>query len=57
MIGFIGTCITITTHFNGARSMTLKTRSIPYLTTSVLSSTVIDLVLIYESVTSFIETA
>jgi hypothetical protein len=29
-----------------------KTRSIPYWTTSVFSSTVTDLVLIYESVTS-----
>jgi hypothetical protein len=32
--------------------MTAKTLSIPYWTTSVFSSTVTDLVLIYESVTS-----
>jgi hypothetical protein len=37
--------------YNSSQSMT-KTRSIPYRTTSVFSSTVTDLVLIYESVTS-----
>jgi hypothetical protein len=52
MIAFIGissTTITITT---GHNQLLPKTRSIPYWTTSVFSSTVTDLVLIYESVTS-----
>jgi hypothetical protein len=49
MIGFIDTTITITLNYNQWLS---KTRSIPYWTTSVFSSTVTDLVLIYVSVTS-----
>jgi hypothetical protein len=52
MIGFIGTSITITLNYNSSHSQWLsKTRSIPYWTTSVFSSIVTDLVLIYESVT------
>jgi hypothetical protein len=43
---------TITTNYNSSQSMTPKTRSIPYCTTSVFSSTATDLVLIYESITS-----
>jgi hypothetical protein len=49
MIGFINTSITITTAHN---QWLPKTRSIPYWTTSIFSSIVSDLVLIYESVTS-----
>jgi hypothetical protein len=52
MIGFIGTSATITINYNSSQSTTLKTRSIPYWTTNVFSSTVTDLVLIYKSVTS-----
>jgi hypothetical protein len=51
MIGFIGTSIKIIINCNSSRPIA-KTRSIPYWTTSVFSSTVTDLVLIYESVTS-----
>jgi hypothetical protein len=54
MIGFIGTSITITIKYDSSQSMTgSKTRSIPYWTVSVFSSTVTDLVLIYESVVSY----
>jgi hypothetical protein len=49
MIGIMGASITITINYNSSRSIT---RSIPYWTTSVFSSTVTDLVLVYESVTS-----
>jgi hypothetical protein len=49
MIGFIGTSIKIAANYNSSQSMTC---SIPYWTTSVFSSAVTDLVLIYESVTS-----
>jgi hypothetical protein len=42
---------TITTNYNSSQSMT-KTGSILYWTMSVFSSVVIDLILIYESVTS-----
>jgi hypothetical protein len=52
MIGFTGTSITITKNYNSLQSMTAQTRSIPYWTTSVFSSIVTDLVLIYVSVTS-----
>jgi hypothetical protein len=46
MIGFIGT-------FTAAHNQwLLTTRSIPYWTTNIFSSTVTDSVLIYESVTS-----
>jgi hypothetical protein len=52
MIGFIGTSVQlqliITAHNQGLS----KTHSIPYWTTSVFSSAVIDLVLIYELVAS-----
>jgi hypothetical protein len=48
MIGFI--CTSITTNYNSSQSVT-KTCSVPYWTTSVFSSTVTDLVLIYVSVT------
>jgi hypothetical protein len=51
MVGFIGTSIAITINYSSSQSMS-KTRSIPYWTTSVFSSAVTDLVLIYESVTS-----
>jgi hypothetical protein len=55
MIGFIGRFLlkflSITINNNSSQSMS-KTRSIRYWTTSVFSSTVTDLVLIYESVTS-----
>jgi hypothetical protein len=51
MIGFIGTYVTITTNYNNSQSMT-KTRSIPYWTTSIFSTTMTDLAPIYESVTS-----
>jgi hypothetical protein len=40
-----------------AHKLLPKTRSIPYWTTSVFSSAVIDLVLIYESVTSSVSVA
>jgi hypothetical protein len=42
----------ITINYNSSQSMTAKTHSTPYWTTSVFSSIVIDLVLIYELVTS-----
>jgi hypothetical protein len=48
MIRFIGTSITISINYNSSQSVT---RSIPYWTMSVFSSTPADLVLIYESVT------
>jgi hypothetical protein len=41
MIGFIGTCITITITYNSSQSVS-KTRSIPSWTTSGFSSTVVD---------------
>jgi hypothetical protein len=50
-MGLIGTSITITTNYNSSNLWLLKTRSIPYWTTSVFSSAVTHLVLIYESVT------
>jgi hypothetical protein len=56
MIGFIDTSITVSLNYSQLQQLTindcLKTRSSPYWTTSVFSSTVTDLVLIYESVTS-----
>jgi hypothetical protein len=51
MIGFIGTYITMKINYNSSQLMTTKTRSIPDWTRTVFSSTVTDLVLIYESVT------
>jgi hypothetical protein len=51
MIGFIAVFFTIKISYNSSQSMA-KTRSIPYWTTSVFTSTVTDLVLIYESITS-----
>jgi hypothetical protein len=53
MIGFIGASLQfqpIVTAHN--QLLSNKTRSIPYWTTNVFSSTVTDLVLIYESLTS-----
>jgi hypothetical protein len=52
MTRFAGTSITITTNYNRSNQWLSKTRSIPCWTTNVFSSTVTDLVLIYESVTS-----
>jgi hypothetical protein len=43
---------TITINYNSSNRWASKTRSIPYWTTSVFSSAVSNLVLIYESVTS-----
>jgi hypothetical protein len=52
MIGFIGISITITINYNSLDQQLSTTRSILYWTTSDFSSTVTNLVLIYESVTS-----
>jgi hypothetical protein len=52
MIGFTGTSLQLQSITTVHNQWLLKTRSIPYWTTSVFSSTVTDLVLIYESVTS-----
>jgi hypothetical protein len=53
MIGYIDTFITITVIcLTAPNECVSKTRSIPHWTTSAFSSTVTDLVLIYESVTS-----
>jgi hypothetical protein len=49
MIGFIGTSITNTLNCN---NLSAHNQSIPYWTTSVFSSTVTDLVLMYESAIS-----
>jgi hypothetical protein len=51
MIEFISTSTTITTHYNSSHQWLSKTRSITYRTTSIFSSAVTDLVLIYELVT------
>jgi hypothetical protein len=51
MIGFTDTSITITVNYNSSQSMT-ETCSSFYWTTSVFSSAVTDLVLIYEPATS-----
>jgi hypothetical protein len=52
MIGFIGTYLQLQSNVTAHNQWLPKTRSIPYWATSVFSSTVTDLVLIYESVTS-----
>jgi hypothetical protein len=52
MIGFTGAFFIITIYYNQLQQWLTKTHSIPCWTTSVFSSTVTDLVLIYESVTS-----
>jgi hypothetical protein len=52
MIGFIGTSLQLQSIITAHNQWLSKTRSIPYWTTSVLSSAVTDFVLIYESVTS-----
>jgi hypothetical protein len=52
MIGFIDTSLQLQSIIPGHSRWLSKFCSIPYWTTSVFSSTVIDLVLIYESVTS-----
>jgi hypothetical protein len=52
MTGFIGTSLKLQPIITAHDQWHSKTRSIPYWTTSVCSSTVIDFVLIYESVTS-----
>jgi hypothetical protein len=52
MIGFIGTSSQLQPIMTAHYQWLPKTRSNPYWATSVFSSTVTDLVLIYESVTS-----
>jgi hypothetical protein len=54
MIGFIGTSITITLNYNHLQQLTINDclRLAPFLSELRASSTVTDLVLIYESVTS-----
>jgi hypothetical protein len=52
MIGFIGDSLQLQSIITAHNRLMSKTRSIPYWTTSVFSSTVTDFVLIYESVTS-----
>jgi hypothetical protein len=52
MTAFIGTSLQLQPIITAHNQWLFKTRSIPYWTTSVFSSTVTDLVLIYESVTS-----
>jgi hypothetical protein len=52
MYEFIGTSLQLQSIITVHNAWLYKTRSIPYWTTSVFSSTVADLVLIYESVTS-----
>jgi hypothetical protein len=52
MIGFTGTSLKLQSIITAHNQWLLKTRSIPDWTTSVFSSPVTDLVLIYESVTS-----
>jgi hypothetical protein len=51
-IGFIGTLLQLQPIITAHYQWLSKTRSIPYWTTSVFSSAVTDLVMIYESVTS-----
>jgi hypothetical protein len=51
MIGFIGTSLQSQSIIAAHNQWLSKTRSIPYWTSSVFSSIVTDLVLIYESVT------
>jgi hypothetical protein len=55
--GFIGTSLQLQSIITAHNQWLPKTRSIPHWTTSVFSSTVTDLVLIYESVTSSTATA
>jgi hypothetical protein len=52
MIGFIGTSLQLQSIITAHNQWLPKTRSILYWTTSIFSSAVTDLVLIYESVTS-----
>jgi hypothetical protein len=52
MTGLTGTFLQLQPIITVYNQWLPKTHSIPYWTTSVLSSTVTDLVLIYESVTS-----
>jgi hypothetical protein len=52
MTGFIGISLQLQSIMSAHSQWLSKTRSIPYWTTSVFSSTVTDLVLIYELVTS-----
>jgi hypothetical protein len=52
MIGFIGNSLQLQPIITAHNQWLYKTRSTPYWTTSVFSSTVSDLVLIYDSVTS-----
>jgi hypothetical protein len=52
MSGFIGTSLQLQSIRTAHNHCLSKTRSIPYWTTSVFSSTLTDLVLIYESVSS-----
>jgi hypothetical protein len=51
MIGFIGTSLQLQTSITAHNQWLLKTRTIPYWTTSVFPSTVTDLVVIYYSAT------
>jgi hypothetical protein len=52
MIGFIGTSLQLQASITADNQLLSETCSIPYWTSSVFSSTVTDLVLIYESVIS-----
>jgi hypothetical protein len=52
MIGFVGTSLRLQPITTTHNEWLPKTRSIPYWITSIISSTVTDFVLIYESVTS-----
>jgi hypothetical protein len=51
MIGFIGTYLQLQSIMTAHHQWPSKTRSIPFWTTSVFSSTLTNLILIYESVT------
>jgi hypothetical protein len=57
VIGFISTSLQLQSSIRAHSQWMTKTRSIPYWTTSLCSSSVTDLVLIYESVTSSAATA
>jgi hypothetical protein len=57
MIGFIWTFLQLQSIITAHNQWLSKNRSIPYWTTSVFSSAVTDLVMIYESVTSSTATA
>jgi hypothetical protein len=52
MTGFIGTSLQLQSSMAAHNQWLSKARSIPYCPKSIFSSTVTDLVLVYESVTS-----